>query len=133
MQQQTSFALYEDCADALRDAVRVLGGTKNVGHRLRPDMAPDHAGAWLKDCLNPERREKLDLTQIFHILRWAREENHHAPMLYIASEIGYDARPIEPKNELADAQRAFMDSVAQQKLIIDRIERLTRSPFQAVK
>jgi hypothetical protein len=130
---QGSLAIYEDDLDAIRDAVRVLGGTKTVGHSLRPDLAPDHSGAWLKDCLNAERREKLALSQVLRILRMAHDAGHHAPAQFLAAEMGYAVQVIEPTDELAALQRTFIDSVSAQRALIDRMERLTRAPLAQVK
>ncbi len=133
-ENQGSLALYEDDLDAIRDAVRAVGGTKVVGHSLRPDIAPDQAGAWLKDCLNAERREKLALSQVLKILRMAHDAGHHAPAQFLASEMGYAVQVIEPVDEIAALQRTFIESVSTQRHLIDRMERLTRPPLaQAMK
>lgn len=131
IEKQASLAIYEDELDALRDAVRALGGTKVIGHCLRPDLKPDVAGGWLKDCLNPERREKLDLSQVVKVMRMAHDAGYHAPAQFLAAEMGYAAQPIEPSDEMAALQRAFIDSVGLQRTIADRIERLTQAPITA--
>lgn len=123
MSQNTLFS--EDFNDALKDVVRALGGTKAVGVRLRPEMAADAAGAWLKDCLNPTRRERLDPEQVLWILREGRKAGCHSAMNFIADETGYvRPAPLEPQDEAAQLQRAFIESVQQQKLIASRLERL---------
>lgn len=132
-ENQGSLAIYEDDLDAIRDAVRALGGTKVVGHCLRPDIAPDQAAPWLKDCLNIERREKLALSQILKILRMAHDAGYHAPAQFLAGEMGYMVQVIEPVDELAALQRTFIDSVSTQKALIERMERLTRPPLAQVK
>lgn len=131
--QQAALAIYEDELDAVRDAVRALGGTKEVGYALRPDLKPDAAGAWLKDCLNSERREKLCLSQVVRVMRLAHDSGYHAPALYLAAEMGYSAQPVEPADEVAALQRAFIESVAHQRAIADRIERVTRAPIHTVR
>ncbi len=130
---QTKLALFEDVDDALRDVVRELGGTKVVGHWLRPDLAPDQAGGWLKDCLNPERREKLSPRQVMAILRRAHDAGHHQLMEFIAGDSGYSAQPIEPRDELAELQRQFIAAVGASKHIADRIERIAQSPLSVAK
>ena len=67
MSQSALFS--EDIHDALRDVVRALGGVKDAGARLRPELPADAAGHWLKDCLNPERRHRLDPEQVLWLLR----------------------------------------------------------------
>lgn len=130
--QQGSLAIYEDDLEALRDAVRALGGSKVVGHVLRPDMQPDQAGAWLKDCVNPERREKLALSQVLKIMRMAHDQGYHGPVQFLAGEMGYAVTPVEPADEVAALQRAFIESVTHQRAIADRIERMTRPAFSSV-
>lgn len=130
---QSKLAMFEDIEDALRDVVRDLGGTKVVGHWLRPELPPDQAGAWLKDCLNSERRERLNPRQLMAILRRAHDAGQHQLMEFIAAENGYEARTVDPKDEMAELQRQFIASVQLQQKIADRIERLTQPALQAVK
>ena len=129
---QRRLALYEDESEALRELVREIGGTKVAGHALRPDLAPDRAGGWLKDCLNPERAERLQPSQLFALLRMARERGIHGPAEYLLHEIGYRIEPIEPGHELAELQRQFIAATAAQRSLVERIERLTRAPLSAV-
>lgn len=121
---QVALPLYEDEFDALRDAVRALGGNKTVGHALRPDLGPLRAGDWLKDCLNPERRERLSLTQTMRIMRMAHDVGYHGPAQYLAAEMGYQAVPIEPRDEAAELQRASIAAVAHLQRIVTRLEQL---------
>lgn len=115
----------EDIHDALGDVVRALGGSKRVGSLLRPDLPADQAGAWVKDCLNRNRREKFDADQILWLLRAAREGNCHSAINYICDECGYTRpSPIEPQDEMAALQRAYIRSVEESKKIADRMERL---------
>lgn len=115
----------EDFNDALKDAIRALGGTKEVGKGLRPEMAADAAGAWLKDCLNPTRRERLSPEQVLWILRESRKVGCHSAMNFLADEAGYvRPAPLEPQDEAAQLQRAFIESVQQQRRIAERLERL---------
>lgn len=122
---QPRLALYEDETDALRELVRELGGTKIVGSLLRPDLAPDRAGAWLKDCLNPERPERLQPSQLFHLLKLGHDKSIHGPCEFILGNVGYAVSPIEPEDEKAALQRAYIESVNVQRRIVERMERLT--------
>lgn len=123
MSQNTLFS--EDINDALRDVVRALGGTKEVGHRLRPELAPPEAGSWLKDCLNPSRRERLNPEQVMWLLREARKVGCHTAMHFVCDEAGYArAAALEPQDEATKLQRDFIDAVAMLKKITDRGERL---------
>lgn len=126
---QPRLALYEDETDALRELVRELGGTKVVGSLLRPDLAPDRAGAWLKDCLNAERPERLHPSQVFHLFKLGHDRGVHDPCAFILGSVGYAVTPIEPEDEKAALQRAYIESVAVQRRIVERMERLTSAPI----
>lgn len=124
MQQQYAL-IHESITDALREIVQALGGTKTVGVLMRPEKSADEAGKWVKDCLNPERRESFHPEQLVWLLREARRVGCHAAMTYLARECGYaDPQPIDPVDERAALQRAFVDAVAQQKRLLERLERL---------
>jgi len=115
----------EDINDAIRDVVRALGGNKEVGHRLRPEMPANEAGTWLKDCLNPARRERLNPEQVVWLLREGRKVGCHSAMHFIADEAGYlRPVPMEPKDEAAELQRQYIEAVRLQKRLADRMERV---------
>jgi hypothetical protein len=125
----------EDIYDALGDVVRALGGTKAVGKLLRGDAMPaDEAGRWVKDCLNPNRRERFDPDQVLFLLKKGKGIGCHSAMHFLCDEAGY-ARPapLDPKDELAQLQRQFIDAVHGVQAMGERLERLTRPPLQGVK
>ena len=124
MAEQTSL-FSEDIHDALKDVVRALGGMKEAGSRLRPELPAIEAGNWLKDCLNPARRERLNPEQVLWLLREGRKIGCHSAMNFIADEAGYQ-RPaaLEPQDEAAQLQRQFIDAVQALKRITDRGDRL---------
>lgn len=96
----------EDIYEALRDAVRALGGAKAVGHRLRPEKAMGGVERWLLDCLNPERDHKLDPEQVVLIARWSCEVGHHGLMAFIAGSSGYtQPQPRALADQLVQAQQ----------------------------
>lgn len=97
---QADLPFYEGPEDALRAAVQALGGAKKVGGMLWPDKGADAAGRHMLDCINPGRNEKLDLSQVMAVLRLAKEQGHHAPMTWIAAEIGYDVHPVTRAEEV---------------------------------
>lgn len=115
----------EDITDALKDAVRALGGPKEVGRKLRPELTADAAGAWLKDCLNPTRRERLDPEQVVWLLREARAAGCHSIMNYLADEGGYTRpAPLAPEDEAAQLQRDFIRAVEHVDGLTRRLERI---------
>lgn len=123
MSQAALFA--EDVNDALKDVVRALGGLKEVGRRLRPELAADAAGTWLKDCLNPMRRERLDPEQFIWLLREGCKVGCHSAMHFICDETSYArATPLEPKDEAAELQRQVLAATKSLETIAKRLERL---------
>lgn len=130
----TQLALvHETINDALGAAISFLGGPKKVGAAMRPDQPLDHAAQWVRDCLNVTRREKFSPEQVIWLLREARAAGFHGAMAFIAAECGYaDPQPLEPEDEKAELQRAFMEAVRQQSEIIRRLERLGISSVRSV-
>jgi hypothetical protein len=115
---------HEDIWQALRDCVTVLGGSKRVGLLLRPELDAQTAGRWLLDCLNPERKEKLCVEQVLLILREARKAGCHAGMSFINRDAGYaDPQPIEPEDERAALQRAFVEQSKQMQVLFAKMQR----------
>lgn len=134
--KNNDLAVFQDLDDALGGIINALGGFKKVGCRLRPELEvkPDMAAQWLRDCLNSEKRERLNPHQVLMLLRLAREENYHAAKYWIDGELGYEqGRPLDPVDERAQLQREFIEAVHTSKQIAERIERLTRPPLGAVK
>lgn len=105
---------YDTLNDALKGVVMALGGYKKVGGQMQPDN--EHAGDWLRHCLNGGRREKLSPEQAVWLLREGRKINFHAGMDYLALSTGYKAQPVD-----ADAQRQAL-----QETIAAGVEHLTR-------
>jgi hypothetical protein len=128
---EASLPLYEDMLDMLADLVRQLGGPKKVGPLLRGSMPIEAAAQWIRDCLNRERRERLDPEQLLHILRLAREAGIHSGKFWLDAELGYEqGKPVNPRDEVADLQRRYIETVHLARDIADRMERLARSPIQ---
>ncbi len=113
-----------DVNDALKEAVRALGGNKKVGSLLRPELPMEQATNWLRDCLNPERREKLSPEQAILILRLARQAGYHAAMTFIAGDIGYEARPVDLADRVAELQRSFVEAVDRLEQIQSQLQRV---------
>jgi len=126
MSEPTQHPLFvETFNEALREAIKHMGGNKVVGQLLRPEKTALDAAGWLSDCMNPDRREKLDPEQVLFLLRAARKIGAHVAMNFIAADAGYSTpRPVEPEGEKARLQREFIESVRQQTRNIDRLERL---------
>ncbi len=115
----------ETLNDALIEVVKVLGGSKKVGLLMRPEKDAEEAGRWIRDCLNPGRREHLDHEQIMWLLREGRRHDCHVAMHYLASACGYAApAPVAPTDEASELKRAFIESVRMQAQLVDRLAAL---------
>ena len=114
----------ESLNDALIACVKACGGSKQVGPSLWPEKTPDSAQRLLLDCLNEERPAKLSPEQLLLVLRMARAKGYHGGIEYIATHLGYtEPSPIEPRDEMAELQRAFIESVNLQAKLAERMER----------
>ncbi len=102
---------FEDLNGALRSAITALGGNKAVGKVLWPELIMETASQRLRDCVNPDRKEKLSPEQFVLILRMAREKGFHAAMEFIAFETGYKATPVDPQSQEAELQAKFVSAV----------------------
>lgn len=124
--------IHESLNEALTDAVRALGGSKKVGAALWPAIPMDEAKNRLNACLNITRPEKLSLSEILFILRWAREIGYHGAMHFIGQECGYHVEPVEPADEHAKLQRDYIEAVKLQAKIAARLEKLALPTIKAV-
>jgi hypothetical protein len=124
VQQQS--LIIETPAEALREVIRALGGTKAIAPTLWPELSIECAHRRLLDCLNDDRRDKLSFEQVLLLLRLGRQGNCHAAMTFICRECGYsDPLPIEPADERAQLERDFIAAVKHQAALLARMERLT--------
>jgi len=133
--QNSYLAMFADFDDALSGAVMALGGWKKVGCLLRPELAqkPDIAAQWVRDCLNPDKRERLNPHQLLLLMRLGREAGYHATKHWLDAELGYEqGGPIDPRDEAAKLQRDFIAAIQLSKALAEKMERLTQSPLKAV-
>jgi hypothetical protein len=125
--------VHESLNDALREVVQALGGSKRVGAVMRQTKTPDEAGRWVLDCLNTERREHFSPEDVMWLLREGRRIGAHAAMNHMTREAGYAAPvPVEPADEAAELQRAFIESVRYQQRMLDRLGTLGAVPLKSV-
>lgn len=125
--------VHESLNDALAGLISALGGAKRVGPQLRPELPVEQAAGWLRDCLNPTRREHLTPEQVLMLLRLGRQANVHIAATYILRDTGYaDPVPLEPEDERAALQRMFNESVKTQAEILRRMERLAGPALRGV-
>jgi hypothetical protein len=127
--------IFADWNDAITGVVHALGGYKKVGVLLRPELRekPISAAQWLRDCLNPDRAERLNPDQVFMLLRLARQANYHAAKHWMDAELGYEqGRPLKPEDEAASLQQRGADLVRELRTVTERLERLAVPPLQSV-
>ena len=116
---------HESMADALREVIQAVGGTKAVGERMFPDMPIDHAASRIRDCLNHDRRDRFTPDQVMMILRMGHQAGCHAGMIFIARDLGYsDPVPVEPEDEVARLQREFVEASKSLMTMANKIERM---------
>lgn len=114
----------ESINEALIACVKAAGGSKQVGPLLWPEKAPDAAQRALLDCLNEDRPSKLSPDQVMLVLRLARGKGCHVGVDFILAGLGYTpSTPIEPRDEMADLMRQYIEAVNEQKKTAERMER----------
>lgn len=124
----TPSLFHESLVDALRDCIAACGGAKAVAPQLWPEKSPDAAHRLLLDCLNDDRPAHLTPGHLVLILRMARAKGCHIGATWLMRELGYaDPQPVEPADEAAELQRAFVAAMAEQRSILARLERLAPS------
>lgn len=125
MERRQQHLWYDHAEEALRDVVSAVGGPKKVANMLWPDKDLSAGARYLNQCLDPERNEKLDISQILYLLRLGREVACHAAIHYLCEESGYEKPlPINPETERERVQREFIRAQEQMQELVRRMERL---------
>ena len=115
---------FENLNQALIECVKVAGGSKIVGHKLWPEKAVDAAQRHLLACLNEDKPERLSPEHLVMLLRLARDKGCLTGIDFILGQLSCaQAQPIEPRDEMAELQRAFIESVNLQAKLAERMER----------
>lgn len=91
---QGEMPFYEGPEDALKAAVAALGGAKAVGAMLHPTKSMEDARTLVLNCINPERKEKFDYSQIIWIFREAKRRGHTAGFEWLSHQCEFEARPV---------------------------------------
>lgn len=121
----------ETLNEALIECVKACGGSKQVGPALWPEKAPDAAQRTLLDALNNDRPAKLSPEQAMLIFRLARAKGCHIGMQFMAADLGYTMpTPVEPKDEMAELQRQFIEAQKSMQDMLTRMERVQRMGAQ---
>ena len=116
----------QSLTEVLVECVKAAGGSKIVGARLWPEKLVDHAQRALLDALNDERPHRLSPDQVMLVAVLAREAGCHAYMAHCAARLHYTMPvPREPRDEMAELQRAFVASVAAQRALVEQMQSLS--------
>ena len=119
--------------DALIECVKAAGGSKVEGGRLYPDLLIEQAQRKLCDCLNDDRPHRLTPDQVLLVADMARAAGCHAFMTHCAARLHYLAPvPREPRDEMAELQRAFVQAVEAQKQVLAQMQALVAPCLKAV-
>ncbi|MCL2298367.1 MAG: hypothetical protein FWC38_00815 [Proteobacteria bacterium] len=114
---------HETLNDALVDTVKAVGGFKSVGHDLWPEKTVREAEQRLRDCLNPDRRDRLTPEQALWLIRKGREAGYHAAARFICLEAGYaPPQPVEPEDQKAVLQRQYIEATKTLARLVQRID-----------
>lgn len=117
--------LPESLNDAYIEAVKACGGSKEVGVALWPGKGVVIGQNRLLACLNIDRQEKLSPDDALHIERMARERGCHVIAQFRNATLGYaEPVPIEPKDELADLMRQYLQNREEDSRKHARLERM---------
>lgn len=115
----------------LIEAVKALGGSKVVAHKLWPEKAVDAAQRHLLACLNEDKPERLSPDHLMLVLRMARDKGHHGAFAHMCALLGYaEPQPINPKDELTELLREYLEAKKQEAGKSERIERAIASMQQ---
>ena len=91
---QGEMPFYEGPEDALKAAIAALGGAKAVGAILHPAKSMEDARTLVLNCLNHERKEKFDYSQIIWIFREAKRRGHTSGFEWFSHQCEFEARPV---------------------------------------
>lgn len=117
--------IVEDYLDAIRATVQALGGAKRIGSDMKPDLSVEAAGRWLSDCCNPDRRERLSPTELAYLRKRARAAGVHIMATFEMRDAGYaDPTPVEPEDQRAALQRAFIQQTEELKRMLGQLHAL---------
>lgn len=125
---------HESITDALREVIQAAGGAKSVGALMFPTTPPDQAAGKIRDCLNPDRRERFTPDQVMMLLRLGRQSGCHSAMSFITHESGYgEPVPVEPEDEVARLQREYVEATKALLNMATRIDNMqSRTKIKSV-
>jgi len=104
---------FETAEDATHNAIQHSDmKPKEVAYQMRPDLKPDSAYAWLKNCLNATQPEKMTADQHIAIAKLCYQYDF---LHYVAAQL-HHSKPeyITPE----DAVQSLEEKIAEQQEVI---------------
>lgn len=141
-QQKLSLDDPDDIYEALKKGCRAIAlfigkdprsWSKEIGSILWPHKSPEDARDYLLNCLDRDRKEKLDIEQVLWIIRKANDAGCHIPMAFICDDTNYQrTTPIVPQQQVADLQKRYIAAVKEiRELSIQMDKKLAELPKDA--
>lgn len=119
---------FESTTEALIACVKAAGGSKQVGGKVFPEKTVEQAQRHLLNCMNEDRPERLTPDQVLLVAKLARDVGCHAYAEHVADTLGYsEPQPINPKDELAELLREYLETKKTEGDKAARIERAIAS------
>ncbi len=110
--------------DSLKAVIDAIGGPKRVASMLWPAKAIAEAARYLNCCLDPERAEKLHLSEVLFLIKKGREAGCNTAMYFLTDHCNYTRpNPVDPLDQRAQLQREYIDAAKQMKALSERITR----------
>ena len=123
---------YDDEFDALAQTIANSERSfKECAALLFPHLKPESQYARLKNCLNPDKDERLSFGQIIALCRFCGSFD---ALHFMADELQH-TRPArkEPDDEKNALMREVVGAAKTLDRALDRLEKLTTSPLSSVK
>ncbi len=113
---------YDTDADAINTAIRDSGKTyKEVASALFPALKMDSAYARLKNCLNPDKDEKLSFAEVVFICKYT---GRFDPIHFACDELSLHRTTVRaPQDERAELLNTIQRQQAQLLQTMQRLER----------
>ena len=115
---------HDTILDAIGTAVAAVGGIDKAAGILWPSKPVSTASARLRECLNANREQKLSPEEVLHLAKSAREQGDHSIMNYMAAELGYEIKPISPRDQAAEMEQQISAGMKALSAAFQRYERL---------
>jgi len=118
-------ALFHDSIfDAIGADIAAAGGFKVVASKLWPSKDMTVAANVLRNAINPDQAQKLDVEEVLRIKQLAKEHDSFATVSYEAQQLHFQVTWIEPEDELTKLLREYLGDQQRQTHRKERIDSL---------